>query len=380
VIAITVLSISAIGDVLERSVGGGRSHGGLPRAHRRHGALIARPAVAAGAAARDGAAILSVRGLTVAIDRDGGAVPLVSDVNLEVHAGEIVGLVGESGAGKSVTARTTLGILPRGAVASGSILVGGTEVIGASERVLQSLRGTRIAYISQEPMASLSPSFRIGNQLAELVRAHTRVSRRAARERALELLRAVQIPDPAVVARLYPHQVSGGMAQRVMIAIALSGDPDVLVADEPTTALDVSVQMQILDLIRRLQEERDLAVLLVTHDWGVVADVCDRAVAMYAGEIVEEAPVADIFARPLHPYSIALRASDPHLQDRGERLATIPGAVPPPGAWPHGCRFAARCAYATDACRAAPIPLLSEAGSRAVRCIRVDTVVEDVRG
>lgn len=304
----------------------------------------------------------------------GGTVLLIDGVSINVRPGEIVGLVGESGAGKSVTARSVLGIAAGNAQVSGSIRYRGRELLGADESDLAKVRGKEIAFIGQDPMVSLSPTIRVGTQLAEAVRTHRNLSRKEAKTIALELLAQVRIPDPQAAAELYPHQISGGMAQRVVIAMALAGEPSVIIADEPTTALDVSVQMQILDLLRSLQRERSLAMLLVTHDWGVVADVCDRAVVMYAGQVVEQASVADIFNRSLHPYSAALRAADPHSQRPGVKLVTIAGQVPPPGDWPTGCRFAARCDYATAACTSGPVSLSSPSAGRQVRCVRVNEI------
>ncbi|GGF15656.1 dipeptide/oligopeptide/nickel ABC transporter permease/ATP-binding protein [Subtercola lobariae] len=393
VVVLTILAFSTLGDVAQRAVLGRRRHNGLSRAKisrsvaktaaRASGATVSATQVASTAASAGAAAgainpMLVISDLTVSVPKDGSSVKLVSNVSLTLLPGEVVGLVGESGAGKSVTARAALGILPAGATATGSVVLDGQEVLGASEQTLQKLRGSKIAYIAQEPMAALNPAYRVGNQLIEIVRTHQKLSRKAARQRAIQLLETVQIKNTEHVLKAYPHQISGGMAQRIVIAIALSGDPDVIVADEPTTALDVSAQMQILDLLRTLQKERDLAVLLVTHDWGVVADLCDRGIAMYAGEIVEEAEVAPLFAHPRHPYSMALRASDPHAQKRGGRLHSIPGVVPPPGTWPSGCRFADRCGFATDACREQAVPLELIEDRHAVRCIRVDEIVVEI--
>ncbi len=375
VIGLTVLAFSAIGDVAQQSRTGRGRPVGLGGSMR----LVPPPVADDLGAAGEGstrptdpaASLLSIRALSVSVPASASArLTLVQGISFDVGPGEVVGLVGESGAGKSITARTILGIVAEGAEVSGSIRFKDTELLGLPEKELAKFRGTEIAFVGQDPAVSLSPTHRIGAQIAEIVRFHRGVTRAEARALALDLLDQVRIPDPKAAARLYPHQISGGMAQRVVIALALAGDPKMLIADEPTTALDVSVQMQILGLLKGLQKERSLGMLIVTHDWGVVADVCDRAVVMYAGQVVEDASVADIFERPLHPYSSALRSADPHLQSVGERLRVIEGQVPAPGTWPSGCRFAERCAKAVEACRAAPVELESRGPARLVRCIR----------
>lgn len=318
-------------------------------------------------------ALLEVRGLTVAADgQHGDTVTLVDDVSLTIRAGECVGIVGESGCGKSVTASAILGILTRGAhLDAGTISLNGSTRDWADE--VKSVRGTGIAFISQEPLISLDPAFSIGSQLVEAVRQHHNVSRVAARQRAIELLESVHLPDPASTMRKYPHELSGGMAQRVSIARALAGDPLLLVADEPTTALDVTVQAEVLNLLLELKETRGMSVLLITHDWGVVAKACDRAIVMYAGQIVEETGIHDIFAQPQHPYTAGLLASDPHRASPGDYLPAIDGTVPPPGSWPQGCRFAARCRFAQDACRTSDVILRPvDTKHHDVRCIRAE--------
>ncbi|MFD5794134.1 dipeptide/oligopeptide/nickel ABC transporter permease/ATP-binding protein [Streptomyces diastatochromogenes] len=309
--------------------------------------------------------LLSVRNLSIDI----GGVPVVQDVSFDIAPGETVGVVGESGCGKSVTSLGILGLVPGGGrVARGQVLFDGTD-LAASTAALTQVRGTGIAYVSQEPMVALDPMFTVGRQLGEAVRGHERRDRREARSRVTELLHMVNIPDPAAVARRYPHQLSGGMAQRVAIALALAGRPKLLIADEPTTALDVTVQAEILTLLRNLQAETGMAVLIVTHDWGVVADLCHRAVVMYAGQVVEAADVEEMFARPLHPYTAGLLAANPHRARGGEPLPTIPGTVPAPRDWPAGCRFAARCELADDRC-AEPVTLTEPAPDRLSRCVR----------
>jgi peptide/nickel transport system permease protein len=314
--------------------------------------------------------------LTVAFPAGPGDVTVVRDVSFDVAAGEAVGIVGESGCGKTVTARCLIGLLPGGGqMTSGSVMFGGTELAGISERRLAQLRGSRIGLISQEPMSGLDPSFRVGGQLAEIVRRHDpAMTRRRARARAAELLTMVRLPDPARVARCYPHQLSGGMAQRVSIALALAGGPALLIADEPTTALDVTVQAEILDLLRDLRTRLHLAILLISHDWGVVADLCDRVVVMYAGEVVEQASAEELYRRPRHPYSMGLLAANPSLAPVGDQLPAIPGSVPSPAAWLPGCHFQPRCPYATARCGAGPIPLAEAAPGRTARCIHAGSL------
>ncbi|MGW1275160.1 ABC transporter ATP-binding protein, partial [Streptomyces sp. NPDC002491] len=322
-------------------------------------------------------ALLEVRDLSVALTTDGGPLTLVDHVSFSVAAGEVVGLVGESGAGKSITSRAVLGVLPAGAQADGEIWLDGRNLVGLTEKQRHRLRGKKVAFVSQEPMVSLDPTYRVGQQIAEAVRFHRGVRGGEARRIVRELLQAVRIDDPDAVARRYPHEISGGMAQRVCIAVALAGEPELLIADEPTTALDVTVQAEILGLLQTLRRDRGLAVLLVTHDWGVVADVCDRAVVLYAGQIVEQAPIEELFQRPGHPYTVALRQADPHQQTPGRRLRSIAGTVPPPGSWPAACRFAERCPLAVGACRTAPVPLTDAGDRHQSRCRRVDALRQE---
>lgn len=235
---------------------------------------------------------------------------------------------------------------------------------------MRGLWGREIGFVGQEPMIGLNPSLRVGAQLAELVRLHHRCTRRAARQQVVALLGSVRLPNPGAVARKYPHELSGGMAQRVAIARALSGPARLLIADEPTTALDVTVQAGILDLLREQQDERGMAMLIITHDWGVVADSCDRAVVMYAGEVVEVGGVERILLEPLHPYTHLLQMSDPHRASGGEELPTIPGRVPDAGSWDEGCRFARRCPRATEECRKDPVPMRAFGDGSFVRCVR----------
>jgi peptide/nickel transport system permease protein len=320
-------------------------------------------------------AVLTVRDLTVSFPRGLGEYSVVQDISLSVRAGESIALVGESGCGKTMTALALMGLVPPpGRISRGQIIFDGTDLTRLDEGALNEVRGVSIGLISQEPMVALDPSFTVGSQLREPLRYHKKLSRKAAQERAIELLRLVGIPRPEAVARSYPHQLSGGMAQRVAIAIALSGEPKLLIADEPTTALDVTIQAEILDLLRSLQEQMGMALILVTHDLGVVADMCSRAIVMYAGQVVEEAVVDALFDRPLHPYTMGLLQSMPDLNQSEGKLHTIEGSVPPPQQWPIHCHFADRCPYVIDACRSGPIPLLVPVPERESRCIRVETL------
>ena len=298
--------------------------------------------------------------------------PVVDGVSFEVQRGQTVCLVGESGCGKTMTALATMGLLPEGGTAAGSVRLNGRELLTLSEKEMAQVRGSQIALISQEPMVALDPCFSVRSQLGEVVKLRRGGSRAEVRERVLELLRLVGIPNVEAVAKSYPHQLSGGMAQRVCIAAALAGDPSVIVADEPTTALDPTIQAEILDLLRSLQETLGLAVVLVTHDLGVVADIGDIAAVMYAGQVVELAPVEQVLSAPRHPYSQGLLDAMPEDAQRGEPLPTIAGVVPLPKDWPTHCRFAARCPLAIDACRTGPIPLLVVGENRISRCIRSD--------
>ncbi|WP_395109625.1 dipeptide/oligopeptide/nickel ABC transporter permease/ATP-binding protein [Actinomadura sp. SCN-SB] len=322
------------------------------------------------------AALLSLRGITIALPGTREMTTVVQDVSMDIGRGETVGLVGESGCGKSLTGRAVLGLLPSGGVVrTGSVLFDGADMTGAGPAALRRLRGREIALISQDPIAGLDPVHPAGRQVAELVRRHHGGSRRSVRARTLDLLQSVNLPDPEAVARRYPHELSGGMAQRVAIAMALAGEPRLLIADEPTTALDVTVQAEILGLLRRLQRERGMSILLITHDWGVVAAMCRRAYVMYAGQVVEECPVTQMVDRPLHPYTAGLLGCMPSRGTPRRRLAAIPGTVPAPGAWPDGCRFAPRCGLATAECGEAAIPLLEPSGGHHTRCVH-HTAVE----
>ncbi|CCH88173.1 ABC transporter ATP-binding protein, putative oligo/dipeptide transport protein (modular protein) [Modestobacter italicus] len=303
---------------------------------------------------------------------EGGWQPVVDGVSFAVHRGETLCLVGESGCGKTMTALATLGLLPEGGAAAGSVRLAGRELLDLSEREMAQVRGSQIALISQEPMGALDPCFSVRSQLGDVVKLHRGGSRAEVRRRVHELLRLVGIPNVESVAKSFPHQLSGGMAQRVCIALALAGEPSVLVADEPTTALDPTIQAEILDLLRSLQETLGLALVLVTHDLGVVADIGDVAAVMYAGQVVELAPVDELLAAPRHPYSQGLLDAMPEDAVRGVPLPTVAGMVPLPRDWPTHCRFAARCPLAVDACREGPVPLLTVQADRSSRCIRTD--------
>ncbi len=364
-IVLTVLALNLLGDYLRDELYASRSSAADGKTTKPRPSGV--PVPARDVLDADPNALATVTDLTVSFPRDGEMVPVVSGVSFSISRGDIVALVGESGCGKTMTALALIGLVPQPGVVTGDLVVAGRRVSG-SPRSFVGLRGSRIALISQEPMVALDPSFTVGSVLREALRGHG-MRRADTRARAAELLAMVGIPRVEEVLRCYPHQLSGGMAQRVAIALALSGDPDLLIADEPTTALDVTVQAEILDLLRDLQQRTGMGLLLITHDLGVVADICTRAIVMYAGEVVEEAGIEPLFDDPRHPYTAALMASTPVL-DAVSDLQGIPGIVPPPAEWPAHCRFAARCEFATDACREAPIALQSENPDHAVRCIR----------
>jgi peptide/nickel transport system ATP-binding protein len=322
------------------------------------------------------ARLLSVEHLTTGFDIGGRFVPAVIDVSFELSAGETLCLVGESGSGKSVTALSILGLVQRpGRIAGGRILFEGTDLRSLGEREMQKIRGARIALIFQEPMTALNPVFTIGNQIEETLRVHGRATRRTAPARAIELLEQVRVPEPQKRVRDYPHQLSGGLRQRALIAMSLACDPSVVIADEPTTALDVTIQAQILDLLRSLQERMGLALLLITHDLGVVAEMADRVGVMYAGRIVEEARVHDLFAGPRHPYTQGLMASIPGGAP-GSRLRAIQGSVPPLGELPSGCSFTPRCPDRFTPCPTAPPGTTAFGPEQTVKCYLHGPAVE----
>ena len=319
-------------------------------------------------------ALLSVRNLSVRFPRPGTTddVDVVHNVDFDIGKGEIMALVGESGSGKSISALSVLGLVPDpGKAAASSIMLDGKELVDMDFNQLREVRGKEIGLISQEPSAALNPAYTVGRQIAEPLRYHLGMSKAAARTRAIELMTRVGIPDPEVRIDSFPHQFSGGMAQRVVIAMALACNPKLLIADEPTTALDVTVQGQVLDLIGDLSKELGVGVLLITHDLGVVSDLADTAAVMYAGEIVESGRLVDVFHRPQHPYTEGLIEAIPRNEARAGELPTIEGVVPPPWLWPDGCHFAPRCPYATDACREGTVSLRPSGASQA-RCIRAD--------
>jgi oligopeptide/dipeptide ABC transporter ATP-binding protein len=296
-------------------------------------------------------AALELRGLTAAVPGERGPIRLVEEVSLSVRAGETLAVVGESGSGKTVTFTSALGLLPRpGRVIAGEVLLEGTDLLRLRPEALRRMRGARIGMVFQDPLTGLNPVFRVGAQIAEVLRAHLPIGRREARERAIGLLARVQIPDPARRVDDYPHQFSGGMRQRVLIAMAIALGPRVLIADEPTTALDVTVQAQVLDLLGELRESEGMAMVLITHDLGVVARQADRVAVMYAGRVVETGTVEQVFRSPRHPYTISLFRSIPDLDaPAGTRLAPIEGAPPDPARRPPGCAFAPRCFAAREA-------------------------------
>ena len=302
---------------------------------------------------------------------DGRTTHAVDSVDLSVATGATLGLVGESGCGKSVTSLAIMGLLSKhSADVTGSVRFDGFDLLDVPDATLRDLRGNRLAMIFQEPMTSLNPSFTIGDQIIETVLRHRGGSRRAARQRTIDLLRRVHIPSPEARIDEYPHKLSGGMRQRVMIAMALACDPRLLIADEPTTALDVTLQAQILELMRELKAASGAAIILITHDLGVVAEVCDEVAVMYAGEIVERAPVNELFASPQHPYPVGLLGSIPRLDRSTSHLATIEGMVPNMTTPPTGCRFAPRCPFVSDICIAAPPPFVAVTPGHWSRCVK----------
>jgi len=296
--------------------------------------------------------MLEIKGLSLAVPARGGHLTAVTDVSFEMHPGRVLGLVGESGCGKTLTAQAILRLGEHQGIRrlGGQILLDGLDIYSMTEKELQRVRGGRISMIFQEPMTALNPVFSIGSQILEVIRLHLRLSKQDARERAIQLLRDVGLQDAEALLGQYPDALSGGMRQRVLIAMAMSARPDYIIADEPTTALDVSVQARIIYLLRELQKERGLGMLLVTHDFGLVAELADDVAVMYAGHIVEQGPVTDIFDQPAHPYTRALMECRPETAERGKAMPVIPGQVPAPGSWPGGCRFYPRCALADKSC------------------------------
>jgi peptide/nickel transport system ATP-binding protein len=319
--------------------------------------------------------LLQVRDLRVALPTPRGPALALRGLDFAIARGQTLGLIGESGCGKSITALALMGLLPEGAQVSGSIVLDGRELVGLPEDEWCTLRGNRMAMVFQEPMTALNPLHPIGRQIGESLRLHRGLDGAAARAQALRLLERVQLPQAARRLDAYPHQLSGGQRQRVVIAIALACGPDLLVADEPTTALDVTIQREVLDLIDELVAEDGMALLLISHDLGVMAQTVQRMMVMYGGTVVESGPTAEVFARLTHPYTRGLFAARPRLGlARGTRLATIAGRVPELADLPAGCPFAERCTWAIDACRAAPPPALPVGPGHEARCLRLDDI------
>jgi peptide/nickel transport system permease protein len=374
-IALTVLAFNVLGDGLRDSftIDTARRHrsgrAGLTRVAP--GARAPETAVAPDLGGSD--VLLAVDGLTVEFETDHGTHRVVDDVSFHVRRGEVLGLVGESGSGKTVSSLALLRLIPSppGTIVGGSVRFDDTDLLAADFECIRRLRGAEVAMIFQDPMSSLNPAFTVGNQLVEAVLLHENVSRAQARTRAVELLGRVGIPDPEGRLHQYPHEFSGGMRQRVMIAMALICEPKLLIADEPTTALDVTVQAQILDLLRSIQQDTGMAVIFITHDLGVVADICDRVTVLYAGQVVETNEVHSLFASPSHPYTEGLLAAMPQSHSGIGELASIPGRVPPPDRMPGGCRFHPRCPYSrAPTCTTEPIVLERTDDGSVVRCVR----------
>jgi oligopeptide/dipeptide ABC transporter ATP-binding protein len=323
--------------------------------------------------------LLEVRNLKTYFATGRGEVRSVDDVSFTLEQGETLSLVGESGCGKSVTALSVMRLIaPPGRIVGGEVLFEGRDLLKLSEAEMRSIRGDDIAMIFQDPMTSLNPVYTVGEQIAEAIRLHRKVSKKEAWNQAIEGMKDVAIPAPQARAKSYPHEMSGGMRQRVMIAMALACDPKLLIADEPTTALDVTIQAQILELLTELREKRNLALLLITHDLGVVAETSDRVAVMYAGKIVEQAMARELFSRPRHPYTEGLLRAVPRLDEsvveKRKRLRTIEGVVPNPLNLPPGCRFAPRCEHAREKCREGEIPLIDVGAQHSSRCVRVNEI------
>lgn len=367
-LALTVLSLTTLADSLRRGLGGEL---GTAKTKQRGVTEAARSA--SGAPKSESGAALEVQNLGVRFSKPSGeSVQVLKDVDFRLRSGEVLGIVGESGSGKSVTSLSLTKLVPSppGLITSGSVIVDGQDLVAMSLKQLRAVRGKKVAMVFQDPMTSLDPAFTVGHQLVEAIRLHADVSANEARERAASLLAQVGISDPKDRISDYPHQFSGGMRQRVMIAMALASNPQVLIADEPTTGLDVTIQAQVLALFKELQRDLGLSIIFVTHDLGVVSEVCHRAIVMYAGEIVEEGDVHELFSHPLHPYTEGLLGAMPEVTDHGDHLKVIPGTVPSLDALPTGCRFSTRCAYATDVC-STPVPLIAVGDQdRRVRCHR----------
>jgi oligopeptide/dipeptide ABC transporter ATP-binding protein len=320
--------------------------------------------------------LLSVKGLRIQFKNEDGPAEVVSGVDLKVHKGETIGIVGESGCGKSVTSLAIMGLIPSppGKVVDGEVWFNGKNLLLENSSSLRKIRGNDISMIFQEPMSSLDPAFSIGSQIDEAIRFHKKTTQSEIKKRSIELLRIVGIPNPEQRYKEYPHQLSGGMRQRVMIAIALACNPKLIIADEPTTALDVTVQAQILNLMKEIREKINTSIMLITHDMGVVAEMCDRVVVMYAGEVVEEASTEDLFDQTAHPYTEGLLKSIPNIYGPKSRLHSIDGSVPNPTNMPIGCRFHPRCPYATDKCRQIEPVLVEIERGHLVKCWHSDKI------
>lgn len=313
--------------------------------------------------------LLAVNELKTYFHTENGVTRSVDGVSFEIKPGEVLGIVGESGSGKSVTSFSVMGLIDEpGRIEGGSILFEGRDLTKLSKRELRDIQGNSIAMIFQEPMTSLNPLLKVGFQIAENIVLHQRLDKKAAKAKSIEMLRKVGIPRPEAVADSFPHELSGGMRQRVMIAIALSCNPKLLIADEPTTALDVTIQAQILRLMMDLRTELNTSVMIITHDLGVIAEIADRVIVMYAGQVVEEGDVYELFRNPRHPYTRGLMNSTPSLEDSGKRLESIPGTVPVSSNMPTGCRFHPRCPSAMERCLKEPPPLLTTGEGGSVRC------------
>ncbi len=319
---------------------------------------------------------LEIKDLRVSFSSEGRKVEVVSGVSLSIPQGRIVGVVGESGCGKTVTALSVMRLIPEppGRIEGGEIIFDGADILHLNDRDMRSIRGNRISMIFQEPISSLNPVFTVGDQVGESLRTHLNITGKEEKERVIALLKLVGIPAPESRIKNYPHELSGGMSQRVMIAMALACSPEVLIADEPTTALDVTIQAGILELIDDLRVKLGMAVLLITHDLGIIAEVADTVYVMYAGKVVEHAVTREIFKHPKHPYTVGLLNSIPDLRGSKEKLDAIPGLVPSPGSFPPGCRFQDRCPLVIDKCRSEEPPLSEHAAGHYSACFRADEV------
>jgi len=322
--------------------------------------------------------ILSIKDLRTYFHTDDGIAKAVDEVSFDLKQGETLGIVGESGCGKSVTALSILRLLPKdiGIIEGGEILFEGKDIVKMTEKEIRSIRGNKISMIFQEPMTSLNPAYTCGNQIVEVLKTHQNLSGSEAKSKTIDILNSVGIPSPEQRFKEYPHQLSGGLRQRIMIAIALACEPKILIADEPTTALDVTVQAQILDLIKSMQEKYNMSVILITHDLGVVAETCSRVIVMYASKIVEEGLVSEVFKEPKHPYTLALMESIPKLNEKKERLYTIEGSVPSSMEYNAGCHFANRCNLADEKCHAEEPLLIRLSETHSASCFKIKETVQ----